>query len=137
MPLNFPFFRFPYSHRYNNNYYPRYNNIKHHDIGSCNNNHCADDIHQISETNNENCNKNSITDNPSNTISDIFSFIPTSIGPLTFHVEALSDKEKPLFEMFGIKLYLDDVIIICLLIFLYQEQVDDQMLYIALFLLLF
>jgi len=48
-----------------------------------------------------------------------------------------SDNNKALFEMFGIKLYMDDLIIIGLLYFLYQENVKDEMLYIVLFLLLF
>lgn len=46
-------------------------------------------------------------------------------------------QDIPIFEFFGIFLFLDDIIIICLLIFLYREQVDDQLLYIILFLLLF
>lgn len=40
------------------------------------------------------------------------------------------------FEIFGIKLYLDDVIIICMLIFLYNEGVKDQFLFISLVMLL-
>jgi hypothetical protein len=47
-----------------------------------------------------------------------------------------SNIEEPLFEVLGIKLYLDDIIIICLLFFLYQEGVQDEMLYISLILLL-
>lgn len=40
------------------------------------------------------------------------------------------------FEIFGIKLYFDDLLIIALLFFLYQEEVKDSYLYIALILLL-
>ncbi len=40
------------------------------------------------------------------------------------------------FEIFGLKLYFDDVLIICLLFFLYQEGVNDQELFISLILLL-
>ena len=47
------------------------------------------------------------------------------------------DNDQVLFEIFGIKLYLDDIIILGLLMFLYQEKVNDEMLYIVLFLLLF
>jgi len=46
------------------------------------------------------------------------------------------DNEKEVFEIMGIKLYLDDIIIIGLLFFLYNEGVKDQMLFIALILLL-
>lgn len=70
-------------------------------------------------------------------IDSFFSFLPTSIGPLSFHPEALTDHNKPIFELMGIELFLDDIIIVCLLIFLYQEQVEDQMLYLALVMLLF
>jgi hypothetical protein len=45
-----------------------------------------------------------------------------------------SDKEY--FEIFGIKLYLDDIIIISLLFFLYSEGTEDPMLFISLILLL-
>ncbi len=41
-----------------------------------------------------------------------------------------------LFELFGLKLYFDDVLIICLLFFLYNEGVKDEGLFIALILLL-
>ena len=41
-----------------------------------------------------------------------------------------------LFELFGLKIYLDDVIIVALLFFLYQEGVQDEGLFIALILLL-
>lgn len=40
------------------------------------------------------------------------------------------------FEIFGIKLYFDDLLLIALLFFLYQEEVKDTYLYIALVLLL-
>lgn len=42
----------------------------------------------------------------------------------------------PMFEIFGIKLYLDDILLICLIFFLYDEGVKDQSLFIALILLL-
>ena len=40
------------------------------------------------------------------------------------------------FDIFGIRLYFDDILILCLLFFLYQEEVQDQFLFIALLLLL-
>ena len=40
------------------------------------------------------------------------------------------------FEIFGIKLYFDDLLLVALLFFLYQEEVKDTYLYIALILLL-
>lgn len=48
-----------------------------------------------------------------------------------------SNDTQPIFEILGIKIYTDDLIIIGLLYFLYQQNVKDEMLYIILFLLLF
>lgn len=47
-----------------------------------------------------------------------------------------SDDNMDFFEIFGLKLYFDDILIICLLFFLYNEGVQDQGLFIALILLL-
>lgn len=47
-----------------------------------------------------------------------------------------SNNESNIFEIFGIKLYLDDLIILGILFFLYEQNVKDEMLYIILFLLL-
>lgn len=44
--------------------------------------------------------------------------------------------EEILFEIFGLKLYYDDILLICLIFFLYQEGVQDQYLFFALVLLL-
>lgn len=59
-----------------------------------------------------------------------------SFGPIHFKNPIFYDLEEPIFEIFGIQLYLDDIIILGLLFFLYQEGVQDEMLYIALILLL-
>lgn len=40
------------------------------------------------------------------------------------------------FELFGLKLYFDDILLICLIFFLYQEGVKDDELFISLILLL-
>ena len=40
------------------------------------------------------------------------------------------------FEIFGLKLYFDDILLICMIFFLYNEGVQDQMLFISLILLL-
>ena len=44
--------------------------------------------------------------------------------------------ESCFFEVFGLKLFFDDVLLICLLFFLYEEGVKDQELFISLVLLL-
>ena len=40
------------------------------------------------------------------------------------------------FDILGIRLYFDDILLICLIFFLYQEGVKDQSLFISLILLL-
>ena len=44
--------------------------------------------------------------------------------------------EDNCFEFFGIKLQFDDILLICLLLFLYNEGVKDQFLFISLIMLL-
>lgn len=52
--------------------------------------------------------------------------------------EEISNTINPyIFEILGIKIYLDDLIILAILYFLYQQKVKDEMLYIILLLLLF
>lgn len=151
MPSHFPYFGAPPGFGYKN-YYPRQNS---------NNFQSASNYQYFNNTNNsnnpDNSNSNTSPTSVQNTLSEakineknheenrnfsnnpfsqFFSFIPTSVGPLNFHPEALNDINKAIFEMFGIQLFLDDIIIICILIFLYQEKVEDQWLYIALIALL-
>lgn len=56
-------------------------------------------------------------------------------------IDEYSDSEKvkqseSLFEIFGINIYFDDLLIICILFFLYKEGIQDEYLFIALILLL-
>ena len=50
--------------------------------------------------------------------------------------DAASSDSDGFFELFGLKLYFDDVLIICILFFLYSEGVKDNMLFVSLLLLL-
>lgn len=59
-----------------------------------------------------------------------------SFGPIHFKNPLFYDIEEPIFEILDIELYLDDIIILGLLFFLYQEGVQDEMLFISLILLL-
>lgn len=52
------------------------------------------------------------------------------------NIENIDDDSEGCFEIFGLKLHFDDLLIIALLFFLYQEEVKDTYLYIALILLL-
>lgn len=47
-----------------------------------------------------------------------------------------SDDNNEFIEVFGIKLFFDDILILCLLFFLYKQNVNDPLLFIALLLLL-
>ena len=61
-----------------------------------------------------------------------------SFGPVRFNFDDpfSIDKDEPIIEVLGISLYLDDLIIIGLLFFLYQEGVKDESLFFTLILLL-
>jgi hypothetical protein len=45
-------------------------------------------------------------------------------------------QSEALFEIMGLKIYFDDLLLICIIFFLYQEGIKDQYLFIALILLL-
>lgn len=47
-----------------------------------------------------------------------------------------NSEDSPLFQILGIDLYFDDILLVCLIFFLYQEGVKDESLFIALILLL-
>lgn len=47
-----------------------------------------------------------------------------------------SDSFEYFFELFGIKLFFDDILIICILFFLYKEEVKDFELFLCLIMLL-
>ena len=48
----------------------------------------------------------------------------------------LRTDENPIFEIFGIRLFFDDILIISLIFFLYSEGVTDNLLFISLILIL-
>lgn len=56
--------------------------------------------------------------------------------PINFLGNFENNFEENFIELFGIKLYFDDLLLICLIWFLYNEGVQDQFLFIALILLL-
>lgn len=122
----FPYMNMPFSYyrnypRYPNpydysSYYAQSTNNKYHNNGSFSNNN--------NNNNNMNMNNNS-SDNWSK------------------HKNENENKNKSnsndnnyLFDLFGIKLYFDDILILSLLYFLYNEGVKDEMLFMSLLLLL-
>ena len=59
------------------------------------------------------------------------------INNISNNFDTPSKNSNPfLFDLFGLKVYLDDALIICLLLFLYHETVKDEGLFITLILLL-
>lgn len=58
------------------------------------------------------------------------------ISPIFINTNGFSNKEEPVLDISGQKLYLDDLIILSLLFFLYKEDVKDDMLFMLLILLL-
>ncbi len=56
--------------------------------------------------------------------------------PLPHPQNIKKSNDNIMFELFGISLYFDDVLLICLIFFLYNEGVKDKYLFIALILLL-
>ena len=157
---SFPFFRFPF---YNYPYYyqnRQINKIK--GNTETNNNIDANDSYMqnnYKKANNNNYNNKNTYNHNNNYANDKISYSqPTqnkdeksiddiydkqekrskynSFGPIFLNTYGFSDKEQPLIEILGLKLYLDDLIILSLLFFLYKEDVKDDMLFILLILLL-
>ena len=48
----------------------------------------------------------------------------------------INESSEAFFEIFGLKIYFDDILIMCILFFLYTEKVHDDELFICLILLL-
>lgn len=122
-----PIFRYPFFYNnYYGNYYNRpYSNKQGYLSKSTDNGNFHNSLHN---------NSNKHNDTPSN-------------NPGTLHTESddLNQKNNSkksdsgseyFFELFGLKLYFDDILLICLIFFLYQEGVKDDELFISLILLL-
>ena len=110
----FPFFGFPYQYPYNSYYRKGMN---------------TDNLGNNSESTNSNCKTSSETNNRNDKTSKYRQ-------PFSFNFDGFSDNSKPIAELLGINLYIDDIIILCLLFILYKEEVKDAMLFICLLLLL-
>ena len=116
-----PFFRFPFF--YNTNYY--------NSLGSYG-------INSFAQKNNLNSNiKNTSNLNNNTTLQN-----PNATYKIKNNLESRkknnwkSNTDNYFFELFGLKLYFDDVLLICLIFFLYDEGVRDNELFISLILLL-
>ena len=115
-----PIFRYPFF--YNPGYPSYYNRYNHPQFNknNINNDYARESAKSIQQENNQKRSEN-------------------------VHIENIDDKknnskeqshENYFFELFGLKLYFDDILLICLIFFLYQESVKDDELFISLILLL-
>ena len=112
--IEFPYFNFPYnSYRYHND-----------------NNFHSQSKKDYEQNNSKSLNQNyeKKEENKKNT-SSYYSNMNNSSSSIT-------SKNKVIFSFLGINLYLDDIIILAIIYFLYSENIKDDMLYIILFLLL-
>lgn len=116
--VNFPFYRYPYRYYYGN----QLNTL--HNLS----------YQTMNKIENDNSNTSNIKEEPK-TYSHKKSRY-NSIGPINFQNPFSVNPDKPILEILGIKLYLDDIIILGLLFFLYNEGVKDEMLFLSLILLL-
>lgn len=117
--FRYPSFGMPYFNRYSRYgyQYPSHNNLMHYHNKNLKTKH-----EEVKNTVNSIITKNNC-ENKSQKTNDSCKDKPTY-------------SETPLFNMFGINLYFDDILLICLILFLYDEGVDDEWLYIVLILLL-
>lgn len=117
MMSQYPYFKNPFFNYYRNPYY--YNNYNYGNISSDN----LYNSNNLSQKNNIKSKITSSDDNENNKTER-------------------NEKNNPdnssefIFEIFGIKLEFDDILLICLIFFLYKEEVHDTYLFIALILLL-
>ena len=133
---NFPFFRFPYNNYYYR-YYPNYNRMN-----DLNKNEKTNPIEEPSMQEFSNDRQDKTYDTSNSRFHEFNNSQKKSskynhFGPIHFASSfSLTDLEEPVLEILGIKLYLDDLIILGLLFFLYKEDVQDEMLFLSLILLL-
>lgn len=138
MMYNYPFFSFPHFRRYPTYYPATY-------VPSVKNQYNSNAINMQNgrvnmelkrdTTKNKNVPSNVATrsekkENRTSNTNTGFSFLNN-----LFHQEDRTDDEE-YFNLFGIKLYNDDLLLIGLIFFLYKEDVKDQYLFFALILLL-
>ena len=122
-----PIFRYPFFYNnYYGNYYNRpYSNKQGYLSKSTDNGNFHNSLHNNSKKHN---------DTPSNN--------PGTLQTESDNLNQKNNSKKSdsgseyFFELFGLKLYFDDILLICLIFFLYQEGVKDDELFISLILLL-
>lgn len=138
---NFPFFRlpfYPYSRNYPGNLYYK-TNPNTENINTPNISEPTKHTENVNMLNVSQSTKHSETDKNGDRNrykKEKKSSKYSSIGPILINTDGFSNKEEPILEFSGLKLYLDDLIILSILYFLYKEDVKDDILFILLILLL-
>ena len=138
--LHFPFF-------YQSNSYIRYPSYSRNHLGySSANLKISDDNYTQKKQQISNINSKIYSNNIKNEANfDISSSQDINIrknpnAPITFdkknNSKSSPDTDSYFFELFGLRLYFDDVLLICLIFFLYEEGVKDDELFLSLILLL-
>ena len=121
-----PIFRYPFFYNnYYGNYYNRpYSNKQGYLSKSTDNGNFHNSLHNNSNKYQDNSSINFDSSHTESDDSNINNSKKSDSGSEYF------------FELFGLKLYFDDILLICLIFFLYQEGVKDDELFISLILLL-
>lgn len=133
--IRFPFFGYQSAYRYYSPYYrPYYQNQPLSSQPKSNQNKVT--LNHSSPITTSSCESNITTSNQQTPLKNETRKIPSKNNPISFNFEGFSDPNQVILEVLGIKLYLDDIIILGLLFILYQEEVKDEMLFISLILLL-
>ena len=128
--FNFPYFGYPY-----HNPYYRYYNVPKNYVNIQKNAYNS----KLTETSEENSttSQNSIDNKAIYKEENFENDYKENVQRACNSLDNNNESDKPIFELFGIKLYSDDLIILAVLFLLYEQNVKDEMLYIILFLLLF
>lgn len=149
MMYNYPFWGFPSFRRnyyyqrpnyYSSNYYrPNSNMLKTSNNSKTQNNTPNNNLKNNSNNNHfNNYNKNANNEASCNTKKEStpFAYFPSESKKVDFSCDENYYSDTEFLNIFGFSLHIDDLLILALLFFLYQEGSDDMYLYIALFLLL-
>lgn len=126
----FPYFGFPYQYPYYR-YYNQNTHINSNNISMTPSNTRLDETSPIN-------NDKDIKENTEENFSSVQSnrSYSKSNSLFSFNFNGFSNSDNPIINILGIELYLDDIMILCLLFILYKEEIKDEMLFIALILLL-
>lgn len=153
MIYNYPYFGFPnytkymaqtYPYNYYNNNFNRPNNsVYNNQFNNNSNNLQGSTFNQNSNSYNGRINKSNNAPfrnnqpNKKRNNKQLYNNKNSPKSPSNIKTFPSSNTDSaPLFNLFGIQLYFDDILLICIILFLYNEKIEDNYLLIALVLLL-